>query len=201
MIDERPDSPATLVLPEDPQGVVCIEPDGRCRTGDPLPPLLVCGSFNPLHQGHWSMAERTSKRMNIPFAFEMSLTNVDKPPLDRVEVQRRARAFLGRAPLWLTRVPTFVAKARLFRGTVFVVGADTAQRIVEPRYYTQSLGEALQSIHDCGCRFIVAGRVDAQGEYRTLADLPIPREWEMLFEELPDFRLDVSSTQLRQGSG
>ena len=186
-----------ILLPCETYPAICIEADGRCRADAERPPLLVCGSFNPLHEGHWQMAERAGALLGLPFAFELSLVNVEKPPLEESEVRRRATAFRQRANLWLTGVPTYDAKAALFPGTIFVVGADTARRIVEPRFYGQAMTEALAFIAGQGCRFLVAGRVDGAGEFVTLADLPIPTAFTSLFEELPGFRLDVSSTQLR----
>lgn len=49
------------------------------------------------------------------------------------------------------------------------------------------------------CRFIVAGRL-AQGVFKGLADIDVPQELQDLFEGLPEdnFRMDISSTQLRQ---
>jgi hypothetical protein len=195
MFDDSPDE--HFLLPDDRYPAVCLEPDGRCRLDSPRPPLLVCGSFNPLHEGHRQMAQQASERLHLPFAFELSLLNVEKPALEPAEVRRRAAFFRGVAPLWLTRLPTYDAKARVFPGTVFVVGADTARRILEPRFYSQPLHEALEAIRHQGCRFVVAGRVDASGRYVTLADLPVPTRFEKMFLELPGFRCDVSSTALR----
>jgi hypothetical protein len=186
-----------ILLPCETHPAICIEADGCCRADAERPPLLVCGSFNPLHEGHWQMAERAGALLGLPFAFELSLVNVEKPPLEESEVRQRAEAFRRRANLWLTCLPTFDAKAALFPGTVFVVGADTARRIVEPRFYHQPMAEALAFVAGQGCRFLVAGRVDAAGQFVTLADLPVPGDFTRLFEELPGFRLDISSTQLR----
>jgi hypothetical protein len=147
------------------------------------------------------MAERASQLLGLPFAFELSLVNVEKPSLEVSEVARRALAFRQRACLWLTRSPTYDAKAALFPGTVFVVGADTARRIVEPRFYAKAMEEALAFVRMQGCRFVVAGRVDVEGQFQTLADLPVPHEFAPLFTALPDFRLDLSSSELRRKEG
>src|SRR5262249_56173664 len=123
----------------------------------------------------------------------------DRPPLSRDEIERRLRQFAGRV-VWLTRAPTFVEKARLFPGTVFGVGADTAARILSPRYCPEGdLDAALAAIRAQGCRFLVAGRVDQAGRLLSLDDLSPPPAHRDLFEAIPAdvFRMDVSSTQLR----
>ena len=42
--------------------------------------------------------------------------NVDKPPMDFLEIERRATQFSSGSGLWLTRAATFEAKSRLFAG-------------------------------------------------------------------------------------
>ncbi len=182
---------------------VCAEVDGGVGTGREPPGLLLPGAFNPVHQAHWALAAAARKLAPGPAAFELSVVNVDKPPLSAEEVRRRLAQFSGRAPLWLTRLPTFVEKSAAFPGVVFVVGADTAVRIVEPRYYGNSwagMDVALGAIRERGCRFLVAGRVDAAGRFIGLDDLAIPPAHRELFEAIPEsvFRLDISSTQLRR---
>jgi hypothetical protein len=182
--------------------VLCREIDGRLHADGPRPGLLLSGSFNPLHEGHCRLAAVASQLVDRPAAFEMTAINADKPPLAGEEVRRRAEQFGWRAPLWLTRAPTFTEKARLFPGAAFVVGADTAERIVQPRFYQDSeerMAEALRTFRELGCRFLVAGRVDAAGVFRSLDDILIPPAWRDLFAAIPGnlFRADVSSTQLR----
>src|SRR5205823_10578120 len=110
---------------------------GVGKTGQPpaRPAVLLPGSFNPVHAGHWGLADVAARLLRAEVAFELSLENVDKPPLTVEEVQSRLVQFARKADIWLTRAPTFVQKARLFPGAVFVVGADTAARIVAARYY------------------------------------------------------------------
>ncbi len=186
---------------------VCVEADGRLRVGGPAPAVLVAGSFNPLHEGHRGLAALAARRAGAPAAFELTVVNADKPPLSEAETRRRAGQFAWQAPLWLTRAATFEQKAHLFPKTVFVVGVDTAARIVEPRFYggsAESMARSLGAIRACGCRFLTAGRVDEQGRFVGLEQAGIPAEYADLFEGLAEseFRVDVSSRQLRalQGS-
>jgi hypothetical protein len=181
---------------------VCAEPDGRQRSVGPRPLLLLSGSFNPLHQGHITLAAAAARRSGIPAAYELTILNADKPPLPIEEVHRRIAQFAWLAPLWLTRAATFAEKAALFPGAIFVVGADTAERIVQPRFYggdEARLAEAMDQLRRRGCRFLVAGRINAAGVFQGLDDIGIPPAYGDLFASIsaPEFRLDVSSTQLR----
>lgn len=180
---------------------VGVDADGRWITARPWEPhALLSGSFNPLHLGHEGMAAAAAKRLGRPVAFELPLLNADKPPLEPTEIERRLRQFTGRHTVWLTRAPLFHQKAALFPGGTFVIGYDTAARLIEPRYYDGLAGRdtALATTREHGCRFLVAARLH-QDRLHTLADLRIEPAWHDLFVELPadEFRLDVSSTQIR----
>jgi nicotinamide mononucleotide (NMN) deamidase PncC len=181
---------------------VCVERDGQFRADAPRPRLLLPGSFNPLHVGHITLAETAATLTGFAVAFELTIVNADKPPLPAEEVRRRVAQFTWKAPLWLTRAQTFAAKAELFPGAVFIVGADTAERILQARFYGGSESEldcALTGMCGKGCRFLVAGRLNAEGKFIDLDSLNIPVKYRDLFATIPSdrFRIDLSSTQLR----
>jgi hypothetical protein len=165
--------------------------------------VLLPGAFNPVHEGHWQLAQMGQTLLGQPVAFELSLANVDKTDLSWDDVSRRVGQFHSRAAIWITRAPTFVRKAELFPQSIFVVGADTAVRILQARYYPpgeDSVATALRFLRERGCRFLVGCRVDAQQCVVRLEHMPIPTEFQDLFSEIApsDFRVDVSSTELRQ---
>ncbi len=181
---------------------VTIEPDGQILLSAPPPVVLFPGSFNPLHAGHVLLARVAQELRQQPVAFEISVANVDKPPLESATVRRRLTQFAWKAPVELTRAPTFVEKARLFPGATFVVGADTAERLFGARYYggdEARMHLALEEIAGSGASFLVAVRLDATGRVRTLGDIPVPRRYADLFIEIPAhrFRLDISSSEIR----
>lgn len=106
----------------------------------------------------------------------------------------------------LTKEPLFIGKCRLLPGSCYVVGVDTAERILDPKYYggPQGLADMLQEMHTLGVRVAVAGRVsnpkEGTGTFRSLADLHLPQESAALFTSIPEsvFRSDLSSTILRK---
>ncbi len=172
---------------------------GRIATTSIKPEIVFSGSFNPLHKGHLALYEAASEFLGKPLAFELSVRNVDKPPLDQADVLRRAAQFAGRYPIYLTNAPTFLEKARIFNGATFVIGYDTAARVVQKRYYNEDRAKmvaALREMQELECQFVVAGRVDGE-KFLTLHDIEMDTEFRPMFTHLPNFRADISSTQLR----
>ena len=163
--------------------------------------LLFPGSFNPLHQGHEGLVQAATGRSGRGAALELSVENVDKPPLPYEEIWRRLEALWGRYPVVVTRAPIFAQKARLFPGCWFAVGVDTAFRLIDPKYYrsgVDEMEEGLAQMLGLGCRFLVAGRL-CEGRFQTLGEVAVPDRWRPLLAEIPEnaFRADVSSSALR----
>jgi nicotinic acid mononucleotide adenylyltransferase len=167
--------------------------------------LVFPGAFNPVHAGHARMAELAERRNGTRVTWEISVTNVDKPPLDYISIDERVDALRRAEPhrlIALTRAPTFWEKAELFPGATFIVGADTIARIADPSYYGVDLSlrdEAVSSIARQRCRFLVFGR-EGEGRFKSLAGLELPAALRDLCDEVPEaeFREDVSSTELRE---
>ena len=191
-------------LSEDHVGHVVIAADGSQTADGRFSGGVLSGSFNPLHRGHTRLASAASAILGAPVAYEISITNVDKPPLELEEVRRRVAQLAGRANVVATRATVFYEKARILPGCTFVIGVDTMRRLIDPKYYGCSRGKMLSSINEMremGCSFLVAGRVDGR-EFKTLGDVPVPSEFEGMFREIPEseFREDLSSTDLRLAS-
>lgn len=171
------------------------------------PQAVFPGAFNPPHTGHQRIARVAATKLGCPVAFELSITNVDKPPLDFVETDARLKglqAFDAQTPVLLTDAPTFRKKSELFPGCTFIVGADTIERVGDPKYYSGAEGSfdaAIQQIADAGCRFLVFGR-EINGVFKTLSDLTLPPALKKLCDEVTtkEFREDVSSTEVRNGN-
>ncbi len=170
--------------------------------GEKLTGAIFPGAFNPLHVGHRRMAEIAEAVLEMPVAREISILNVDKPPLDYFEIERRLAQFEPDETVWLTRAATFEEKSRMFPGATFIVGVDTLRRIAAPRYYhedAEACQAAVARIAARGCRFLVFARDVGTGLVR-LADLDLPETLRAICREIPPehFREDVSSTEIRR---
>jgi hypothetical protein len=116
----------------------------------------------------------------------------------------------------------------MFPGCFFAMGYDTAARLVQTKYYNDSvfdMADAFAEVRRLGCRcdglfatmrgrhvsplpsfvplrrFVVAGRV-SESKFLTLADVDMPASLRDLFLPVTEaeFRVDVSSTSIRAGS-
>ena len=180
---------------------VVRRPDGTLAVEGEVPGLLPSpASFNPLHAGHREMMGASTRIADCDGAFELSVTNVDKPPLEMSEVLGRLEQFGDEDTVVLTRAETFRKKAALFPDRVFVQGWDTTVRLVAPRYYggESEMMRALAEMMAGNTRFLIAGRT-SDGGFRTLADVEIPAGFGPMFAAIPEaeFRRDISSTELR----
>jgi hypothetical protein len=197
------------------------------------PYIVYPGSYNPVHAGHTSMAKAAARFVKaarglagLPaVVFELSVINADKGWISEAELRQRMRQFdttsfeapspsqqqAAPSPPYsvaATTMKLFVDKSHVFKSATFLVGADTAVRVLDPKYYggVEGMVKDLRTISDNGCTFIVACRVDpaAPGGVLTLANINVPAGVEPgMFSELPEesFRRDISSTQLREDGG
>jgi len=175
--------------------------------------LMLPGSFNPVHKGHLGMLKAAEEITGLHGIFELSAANVDKPDIPDEEILRRASQIRD-IPVALTRTPRFTQKADLFPKTTFVMGFDTAERLIG--YADGSEWPLFQTLET---KFLIAGRIfhplekDAdlasrsavprRSRFQCLEKLEIPEEASELFDAIPEkiFREDISSTELRETNG
>ncbi len=198
--EEDPDLLRLVLQGEVPAIVVDIT--RQISTALPQGTIVLSGAFNPLHGGHLQLAHVASQMIKRPVYYELSVRNVDKPPLLEADVRQRLTQFFGRGSIVVTTKPLFEQKASLLPDSVFVVGYDTACRLVAPRYYggeRQAMLASLRHIREAGCRFLVAGRLN-DGIFRSLDGVSVPSGFSDLFTPIPPelFRADISSTELRE---
>ena len=154
------------------------------------------------------LLEAAQQRCGAPAAmFELCVHNPDKGAIAASDIHTRVAAFAREGlPIALTDASLFTQKAALFQGAVFALGYDTAARIVNPKYYSNSearMAAEFARLQAARCRFAVAGRAQ-DGRFLTLKDIEMHGALEDmdLFVEIPEseFRADISSTELRKQS-
>ena len=160
-------------------------------------PCIFPGAFSPIHDGHRGMISTARELLGQDVTLELSIGNVDKPPLDFLTMSER---YTDEFSLVFTNAPTFVEKSAIFPESVFLVGLDTIIRIDEPRYYHSETArnKALATMADRGTRFLVFGRKTGTS-FNALADVSLSKTLQDICTEVTQdqFRNDISSSEIR----
>jgi hypothetical protein len=166
----HPDEKQDSILPA-PDWVELLHAPNTRPTSVPVlkesPKLVFPGSFSRLHDGHREVAQVASRMTGENIVFEISVTNVDKPPLDYIEIRERRKQFLPNQVVF-TNTPRFYEKVALFPYATFVVGADTWERILNPKYlgHMGSVESLLRWFAAHGSKFLIFGRKMGE-EFKT----------------------------------
>ena len=174
----------------------------------PTNAIILSGSFRPLHRAHRTLLKvglNMSGKSLTP-CFELSVTNVEKPDIAVAELLERVAQFTEPDDTVLvTRAATFLEKARLLPGSIFVIGYDTAIRLFDDRFYPDSEADspsisAMNEFRNLGSSFIVGGRLDDEEKFRIARDVAVPTGFKSLLLEIPEhmFSDPISSTQIRE---
>lgn len=201
---ENHENQLSIQQPSSDSPVVIVDKASEVRTAKQMEDVAVFpGSFNPLHSGHIKLKQCAAAFLRREVVFEISVTNAEKAAPAAQNLVARVDQFSEHRVV-LTNAPLFQEKSDLFPGCWFVVGFDTAARIVDPRFYNDSdrlLTQCLNQFEQRGHRFLVAGRLSSDGTFCGADSLVVVDRFRELFHGIPEsqFREDISSTQLRRG--
>jgi nicotinic acid mononucleotide adenylyltransferase len=169
--------------------------------------VLLAGSFNPLHHGHQQLLDAaigTVALDGVLGVFELSVSNCSKSDIDNRELYARAKQFVdaGRS-LLITNKPYFRDKVNFVgTGSWFCIGADTFRRFFDVQYYESysQMVEFSDFLLKRGVKLIVGPRA-LQSKLETIVDYIdlVPPTYRSEVREVQNFRVDVSSTELRAG--
>ncbi len=167
--------------------------------------LFMPGSFNPLHDGHRDIAWKTGELINQQCVYMVTADSVHKKALtvsemlDRVAMTRLERYGVYQVGdiLFTQNDPLFIDKAQKFPGCGFIIGYDTAARMLDPKWGPEIV-PMLHEFRKYKTRFYVCGRI-MDGELKTIKDLNYPSYFNDLFIEVPNTGTEHSSTQIREG--
>lgn len=176
---------------------------------DAPPRALYPGSFNPPHAGHIEIARLAAERLETPVELEISARNVDKPPIDALELTRRLDALEKIAPdlpVWLSKAPRYIEKALVFPNASFIMGTDTILRLADPKYADASTERRdailvkLQELHVSICVFArkVEGKIIPIEELERELPEPLIEICDFVPEDV--FLNDASSTEIRKNA-
>jgi hypothetical protein len=121
------------------------------------------GSFNPLHNAHSGVLnDSISKVENGKGIYDLSVFNADKGSISIDTILQRLEPFKTTIhPIMITNAPRFIDKARLFPGISYVIGIDTAIRLVDPVYTDGNLNKMMSTLFEIfsnGTKFFVNPR-------------------------------------------
>ena len=160
--------------------------------------IILSGSFNPLHEGHIELLKASSKEFKKNPLYEISIKNVDKSKINFNDLINRVNQFKSLGKLVVTNSAKFEEKSNIFKKSIFVIGYDTALRLVDDKYYDDDFRKSLKIIEKNNCSFLVSGRF-INKKYKKPNNINF-EEYDYLFNILSEekFRIDISSTELRR---
>ena len=160
--------------------------------------IILSGSFNPLHEGHIELLKASSKEFKKNPLYEISIKNVDKSKINFNDLINRINQFKSLGKLVVTNSAKFEEKSKIFKESIFVIGYDTALRLVDDKYYDDDFRKSLKIIEKNNCSFLVSGRF-INKKYKKPNNINF-EEYDYLFNILSEekFRIDISSTELRR---
>lgn len=172
--------------------------------------VYLPATLNPIHEGHRTMC-RVAEELLSPTTGRIKaryLVSSVSPHKGRLSVQDMLlKAGMLRAERWVPSAdesrmvefthdePLFLDKAKKRPGSTFLIGADTMERFLDPKW-GPSTTDLLVELKNLDTKFLVMPRL-IDGVVKGCRDIDVPWPHGNLFEPLPG-RVDISSTELRE---
>ena len=173
--------------------------------------VYLPATLNPIHDGHRAMCDAAEAELSpsgpgrIKASYLVSSCSPHKGSLTVQEMlfkagMLRAERWLGpsRSVEFTHDEPLFIDKARKRPGSVFLIGADTMQRMLEPQWYgsEETLDDVLRDMSNLKTKFMVMERM-VDGKVLGCRDIEVKWPYGNIFEPFGG-RVDISSSELRE---
>ena len=175
--------------------------DVASKVGDEIDYLVLApGSFNPFHDGHKQMLNVAQDILGVMPRPEITMYNADKGVLDYIDVKRRIDTIADpyQGMVLVTNARTFLDKARQFakegRRIIFVIGADTWNRLLDPKY-AGNMNFLYAEFVKINVSFLVFGRIGT-----SISSDPYLDQLRIHDSRAKGFNVPISSTEIRERS-
>lgn len=162
--------------------------------------VLAPGSYNPFHEGHKALLDTAYNILGTVPRPEITMCNADKGVIDYIDVKNRIDTISEpyQRNVLVTKARTFLDKAKQFakegRKIVFVVGADTWNRLLDPKY-AGNMNFLYAEFVKMNVQFLVFNRAGT-----SISTDPIMDQLRIRDLRTSSINISVSSTEIRERS-
>lgn len=163
------------------------------------------GSFNPIHDGHIEVINKYEEEHGNRPVIELSFTNVDKPSIDLLELEKRLKYMHENLEketyVAVTKHPMLRDKINLFGSCDYIVGYDTAERLYNLKYYKDhdDMNTFFDFIIEKEIGLVIASRMFGE-QLKTAEDLQLPTKILHRTKSL-NVLSSMSSSEIRANGG